>query len=87
MEKYECKPEPVEKKEKPVEELMNWDAYYKNRGLVSTRLGSCKADYNHHLASIKGSQGPGLQCQPLCGYDAQEEATQAASLPQCRWLR
>jgi len=47
MEKFQCKPEPAERKEKPVEELMDWDTYYKHRGMISTRLASCKAEYMH----------------------------------------
>ncbi|XP_017008876.2 uncharacterized protein Ppi1 [Drosophila takahashii] len=47
MEKFQCRPEPVERKEKPVEELMDWDNYYKHRGMISTRLASCKTEYMH----------------------------------------
>ncbi|XP_017131834.1 uncharacterized protein LOC108149001 [Drosophila elegans] len=47
MATLDCNPAPPEKKEKPVEELMDWDNYYKHRGMISTRLASCKADYMH----------------------------------------
>ncbi|XP_041675291.1 uncharacterized protein LOC108111451 [Drosophila eugracilis] len=47
MENSECKPPPVEKKEKPVEDLIDWDSYYKNRGLISTRMAASKAEYMH----------------------------------------
>ncbi|XP_016951444.1 uncharacterized protein LOC108025454 [Drosophila biarmipes] len=47
MEKFQCRPEPAERKEKPAEELMDWDNYYKHRGMISTRLASCKAEYMH----------------------------------------
>ncbi|XP_017038175.1 uncharacterized protein Ppi1 [Drosophila kikkawai] len=51
--------------EKPREELMDWNAYYKNRGLISTRLGSKKAEYMHCSTDItpeKKGTGPSCCC-------------------------
>ncbi|EDV53110.1 uncharacterized protein LOC6554223 [Drosophila erecta] len=86
MEKFECKPEPVERKEKPVEELMNWDTYYKHRGLVSTRLASCKADYMHcstyqekGKAQEKDKKAKGGCCCSSCPVRNREEVYQ----PRC----
>lgn len=40
------KKKPEEKPvQQPWEEALDWDAYYKNRGLISTRLGVKKSEY------------------------------------------
>ncbi|KAH8246934.1 hypothetical protein KR032_004400 [Drosophila birchii] len=61
-ESVEPKPE-----EKPREELMDWNSYYKNRGLISTQMAKDKSEYMHCSSYVqKPTSDKKAKCPSCC---------------------
>ncbi|XP_020811592.1 uncharacterized protein LOC110186668 [Drosophila serrata] len=62
--------ETVDPKTKPVEtpreELMDWNSYYKNRGLISTRMAVKKSEYMHCSTYVEKPVGDKKAKCPSC---------------------